>query len=195
MKFNFLKATFAGLVLTASCFFNVANAGLMTFDGDPNTWDTVYDTSEVDVIFQSAKYSWGSGYNDLTNAAYTDKLENLIIDFVALGGATVTLNSFDLGNYVGRNYATQYQIFDLSDIVTPLISTGSFVVPYSTTNHPTYAVGLSSTLGIRLQLGPDLYNNGLDNVNFIASVPEPSTLAIFALGMIGLASGRFKKQS
>ena len=26
-------------------------------------------------------------------------------------------------------------------------------------------------------------------------VPEPSTLAIFALGMIGLASRRFKKQS
>jgi hypothetical protein len=28
-----------------------------------------------------------------------------------------------------------------------------------------------------------------------AEVPEPSTLAIFALGMIGLASRRFKKQS
>jgi len=27
------------------------------------------------------------------------------------------------------------------------------------------------------------------------NVPEPSTLAIFALGMIGLASRRFKKQS
>jgi hypothetical protein len=30
-----------------------------------------------------------------------------------------------------------------------------------------------------------------DNID----VPEPSTLAIFALGMIGLASRRFKKQS
>ena len=29
----------------------------------------------------------------------------------------------------------------------------------------------------------------------VQSVPEPSTLAIFALGMIGLASRRFKKQS
>jgi hypothetical protein len=27
------------------------------------------------------------------------------------------------------------------------------------------------------------------------SVPEPSTLAIFALGLIGLASRRFKKHS
>jgi len=29
----------------------------------------------------------------------------------------------------------------------------------------------------------------------VSTVPEPSTLAIFALGMIGLASRRFKKQS
>ena len=28
-----------------------------------------------------------------------------------------------------------------------------------------------------------------------STVPEPSTLAIFALGLIGLASRRFKKQS
>ncbi|WP_223271738.1 PEP-CTERM sorting domain-containing protein [Colwellia hornerae] len=32
-------------------------------------------------------------------------------------------------------------------------------------------------------------------VRTAAQVPEPSTLAIFALGMIGLASRRFKKQS
>jgi len=32
------------------------------------------------------------------------------------------------------------------------------------------------------------YNNSVD-------VPEPSTLAIFALGMMGLASRRFKKQA
>jgi hypothetical protein len=35
-----------------------------------------------------------------------------------------------------------------------------------------------------------------DNVSFVdaAEVPEPSTLAIFALGLMGLASRRFKKQ-
>jgi hypothetical protein len=36
----------------------------------------------------------------------------------------------------------------------------------------------------------------IDNVSLTTeSVPEPSTLAIFALGMMGLASRRFKKQS
>ena len=39
--------------------------------------------------------------------------------------------------------------------------------------------------------------NGLETFTFApaAAVPEPATLAIFALGMIGLASRRFKKQS
>jgi hypothetical protein len=45
-----------------------------------------------------------------------------------------------------------------------------------------------------------VYNTALDAAGIQASmsiteVPEPSTLAIFALGMIGLASRRFKKQS
>jgi hypothetical protein len=38
--------------------------------------------------------------------------------------------------------------------------------------------------------------NGLESYTFAAAqVPEPSTLAIFALGLMGLASRRFKKQS
>ena len=36
--------------------------------------------------------------------------------------------------------------------------------------------------------------SSFDNLN-VSKVPEPSTLTIFALGMIGLASRRFKKQS
>ena len=38
-----------------------------------------------------------------------------------------------------------------------------------------------------------LVRNG--SVSDVSSVPEPSTLAIFALGIMGLASRRFKKQS
>ena len=48
--------------------------------------------------------------------------------------------------------------------------------------------------------GGSIYPNGSPyQVKFLetndSEVPEPSTLAIFALGMIGLASRRFKKQS
>ncbi|WP_232771345.1 PEP-CTERM sorting domain-containing protein [Colwellia sp. 12G3] len=37
--------------------------------------------------------------------------------------------------------------------------------------------------------------NDLVRVRSVEAVPEPSTLAIFALGIIGLASRRFKKRS
>ena len=40
-----------------------------------------------------------------------------------------------------------------------------------------------------------LLSNPRPNLSQVVSVPEPSTLTIFALGMIGLASRRFKKQS
>ena len=51
--------------------------------------------------------------------------------------------------------------------------------------------------------GEDCIDNGCDGMGWFlvresqrqTQVPEPSTLAIFALGMIGLASRRFKKQS
>ena len=39
------------------------------------------------------------------------------------------------------------------------------------------------------------YNLSVGPLTSVTDVPEPSTLAIFALGMIGLASRRFKKQS
>ncbi|PCI58828.1 MAG: hypothetical protein COB35_12840 [Gammaproteobacteria bacterium] len=42
--------------------------------------------------------------------------------------------------------------------------------------------------------GQTLDINDAQKLSTLVSVPEPSTLAIFALGMIGLASCRFKKQ-
>ena len=50
---------------------------------------------------------------------------------------------------------------------------------------------------LQTQFIPGLASNnwGAEFAMSSTSVPEPSTLAIFALGMIGLASRRFKKQS
>jgi hypothetical protein len=49
------------------------------------------------------------------------------------------------------------------------------------------------SIGLRdVQISSDCTTTGSC---FTTSVPEPTTLAIFALGMIGLASRRFKKQS
>jgi len=58
-------------------------------------------------------------------------------------------------------------------------------------------------IGKSIDFGGAVGNVGFDNITFgstepkpdVASVPEPSTLAIFALGIMGLASRRFKKNS
>jgi hypothetical protein len=59
-------------------------------------------------------------------------------------------------------------------------------------SHQTYARGTGDRYTGNLKLKSV---NGISSDVYFAEVPEPSTLAIFALGMIGLASRRFNKQS
>jgi len=69
-----------------------------------------------------------------------------------------------------------------------VIDSGYFNVTHSGTSHPTFHVNYSSSNGIRLELGPDLYNVGLDNVVYsgVAAVPEPATMTIWGLGALGI---------
>ncbi|TWU09434.1 hypothetical protein CA54_46760 [Symmachiella macrocystis] len=160
-------------------------AEIITFDLPSNTWQTDFDTAEVDIEFRSHVFPWPTGYNDLTNVAYTDSGSSLIIDLRSINNALVTLNQFDLGNSLGNGGNTQYHIYDLSDLNNPILSVTNLQVPYSTNSHSTFSVNLSSNHGIRLQVGPDLNNIGIDNIIFnepIAVVPEPSTYA----GLLGI---------
>jgi hypothetical protein len=68
-------------------------------------------------------------------------------------------------------------VFDLHTIRPPHVGAGFVGI----TRYVTDRSGVDFTLAQALSFKKD--------------VPEPSTLAIFALGMIGLASRRFKKQS
>ena len=160
----------------------------------PAGWETAYDTAAVDVDFVGNYYFWDTGYNDLTNVAYGTYGGTLIIDFIANPGYEVTLESFDLGNYLDFGDTTQFHVYDLADLVTPLSSSTGITVDYSTTSHSSFTVGLSSTVGLRLQLGPDLYNIGIDNIEFSSTaVPEPGTLALAGLGIAALGWRRRRR--
>ncbi len=89
-------------------------------------------------------------------------------DFVGAATGQSTSNVFAIGNYQGGNQRFADALDDVAIWDEALSDKAIFEIAAGNIN----------------PLGEDL-----------TQVPEPSTLAIFALGMIGLASRRFKKQS
>jgi hypothetical protein len=63
----------------------------------------------------------------------------------------------------------------------------------NTVNFTSYASRSISVVQLNATTNEAFHLNGVVTSLSAVSVPEPSTLAIFALGMIGLASRRFKK--
>jgi PEP-CTERM motif len=274
MKFQFLKASFMGVVLSVSCFFNVANAGIidsnlymagygssnyLTYDFNTNlissssgnqvnnglAWDstngimyglngsTLYTIDPITGLSISSTslssgtsglafdsdssllYSSVSGQiqtvNPITgvvsNVGSTgvgewiidisfDSLNNLF--GVGIGGGLYSIdkltgNASQLFSNVTANTAssgvsgfTAFAINDLNKFYGLTISGDRLVEINTTTGTSSIIADLSSY---------DWDIRGMTFRNPTVDVPEPSTLAIFALGMIGLASRRFKKQS
>ena len=179
MQFKFLKTAFTGLVL---CICGVANAGLITWDlTDPDTSLSatfVFDDDTID------------GLSDST-------------DLVSIKG--------DFGDglftyFFGETVASNGVIYEVTDTRLTRWKSGGSITSYndSTSGALTYANiwhdasrftlgGVSSEADWN---GGSIENSSATQLNIVSSiVPEPSTIAIFALGMIGLASRRFKKQS
>lgn len=183
-----LKMTLAGLLLT---FTGFANAALITFDGEVADANVDYDTSLVDVNFGTGLAIWDLGYDDLVNVAYAGAQGgSLTIDFWALDGSAITLNNFDLANFLGRVETTMFKVYDLSAPSLEVLSNIGLNVDGTTS----YNVDYTSTIGIKLVLGPDLWNVGVDNISLTSTaVPEPTTLAVLAIGLMGLGARRFKK--
>jgi len=186
MKLKFLKIFLTGLIFSLS---NVANAGLITL-----TDSQVQTTGgqNFNFLFNNLSGSDGTGgtfvihaqgdYDGLVTETLAWNIEN-VISVSALGG-------FVNGVGVGGP-------FDFVNVFQPLGNI-EFQKTYSINNLQLQSILNDGSLNIFVDLASTV---GLFNPpNFVEvtfsynSVPEPSTLAIFALGMIGLASRRFKKQ-
>jgi hypothetical protein len=235
MKFKFLKAIAAGLILSASCLVNVANAGLMKstsegFDividsqqkiewlnishtanytqseilnmtkegGSLEEWR--YATFDEMVSMISTIYPFFSGTipssyrNGLETVDFTDNIlfHELITDEIKVFdnyfGAVIDWGqSFSVSGIYGKVaynvdsgglLVDEYQVFSLFD---GLISEPSWE------DHITFHVGTSFN---------DLSSpNNHFLVRNTQTVSEPSTLAIFVLGIMGLVSRRLKSKS
>ena len=180
MKFKFLKAAYL-TALMAIC--SNANAGLIT-------------GTNIEIEAKSVSY----------------------IEFVldSAGEINWSLTGLPDGLDVWGNRAYHYALFDGSfgsfgallqhDTTDGL--TKSFVNTYNAGVY-TFAVGLYVLTETEARTGvastptltTQLYNFSLSGDTLqttsaaVAQVPEPTTLAIFALGVLGLASRKFKKNS
>ena len=164
------------------------------------SWQTDYDLpGAVDVQFNSKYTKFISGYQNLVNVAYGDVNSPLLIDFVAQGGNSVTLNSFDLGVYLNTFPLARYKIYDLLNS-TLLYDSSDFSIDASTTPAPTFNVNLSSFTGLRIELREAGENIAIDNISYsfaAAAVPEPVTMFTWGIGVcgMGLVARRKKKQT
>lgn len=207
MNNKMLKAAFAGLVLSVSVF---ANAGIIsgteyTDDGklvdlqdlEWLTWDETYGISRTSIE---------AGYNGLLaqgwRYATTDELGTL---FASLWGG---VNGWNSANYDGSQWL--WENFDNPDFLSGnVLSRFGDLHVGATTNYNAHwraastdyineSGWFSSNYGASFNFLDTLVKHETNASSVLVrdvDVPEPSTLAIFALGMIGLASRRFKKQS
>jgi len=204
MKFQILRAAFVGLVMSVSSF---ANAGLISFDdaylsGSPLS--TFYSTGQgVTITGTSVGVVGGNGNGDPGNwnLEGTNGSAFLGCHFsctTALNFNSIYNNaSLDIG-MPGFNWAADFTVnILLNNVIT---GTQTFNLSSGPQNAGPWSSATFS--GVDFNRIEILHNfsttlaYGIDNISFSSTtVPEPSTLAIFALGMIGLASRRFKKQS
>ena len=211
MNTKLLKSALAGLALSVS---SLANAGLI-ISGDIYTFDADADGSADDSLISQVTFDvtagtqllidslvWESTGVDLNGDGELTGFDN----YMHLLSGTTSLTSNDdapLGDDGSvHSYDSQISYF-FETAGTFMVTVGQ--LSYSTEEalqgydeNRTYSDynGLGLNHG-DWQLTFNTTSGSVSNVNHANSdfvpVPEPSTLAVFALGIMGLASRRFKK--
>lgn len=222
MKIKFLNTAIAGLIVLLS---GAANAGIINWNNVQNSTDfnDVLNFGNTVEAINATKANSGSvtvngvsfqnSASLLDNSGYIGALNGLSTSDASYD---IFLNSFDYGN--GANYTSlnigngnlvagvEYFIQLWFTDVRPKVSGrnmyfddnngNSTVLNASGSEFGQYIIGKFTATGGTQELGLDPLGFGNSHITgYQIRVPEPSTIAIFALGMIGLASRRFNKHS
>jgi hypothetical protein len=197
MKFRFIpnvQALLAGLLLAVS---NFSNAGLITLT----------DSQNQTVDGQNFIFSWAIG--DWTLGTSVDLIielqgdlgqtgENAVIDAETLALGSHGQFGSGLNGWIslisgqGNEWRVQRMFTLTSFDVEAILSDNIFNVTIDLQDTGGNINGVSPFYGT---IGSVLPYAKVDVVYSNVEVPEPSTLAIFALGLIGLASRYFMKKS
>ncbi len=208
MKNKFLKSLVASFALIISGF---ANAGLITSSSGITS---AYPDYEL-ITFEELTFANGT---NITNQ-FSPYGVNISPELDYLATISRTNGSgAGLYNYAGTPYTTPFS-FDFTSTVEAMgfyivmntgqnvtfeaLLNGSVVESYNETwsdccaalSFRGFSGGIYDSMRVTMVSGG---NNAmeLDNLYFATTteVPEPSTLVVFALGLMGLASRKFKKQ-
>jgi len=189
MNIKMLKAALAGLVLSVSGF---ANAGLINIDFSTLTQNTQHAS------FDGVQFSLIGGVDSSGNPYVTDgAIHNSnnswypTSQILQFSFANLLENiAFNVDNY-GSGNGSFWTAFSADNVA---LETGSF-----SSGGGLFALTATNVSYLQFNNNYANYSWNFGVLSFSASevsrdVPEPSTLAIFALGIFGLASRRFKKQ-
>jgi len=203
---SFIKKTLTGLILSASCLASTANAALIPIEDwhDTNgpvggllqaTFDSsIYFAQAKDIDFSiNDTYEMLDGYHLATAAEYKTLWDNNIEINGHPVSAHLHLNRGGWSGYTSNSGAINFY-FAFADMFNPTlmnkaVHAGNFEFHAAFAEESNYASALESSP--RLFAGLILIKDEANTTS--TSVPEPSTLAIFTLGILGVASRRFKK--
>jgi len=188
-----IKGLIAGLIMS---FSGIANAGLifnvteytentMQFQVT-GTLDQLYDSNYFDsMLFVATDYDlspfWNTSPVSFTGTSFVNGVSSTWYRYNNGSDTGYALYSSAGGNF--SNLLPINSTFDMH-----IIATGTFnVIDYSASDFGLYLGSQSRSQDAQYLLASATINNN--------EIPEPSTLAIFALGMIGLVARRSKKQS
>jgi len=175
-----LKMAFAGLLLTVS---GLANAALISWDlSDPDSG------FEATFVYDDDTLNGAANNSDLFSITgdFGDGIFTYLFNSTSSSSPLIyDVTDLSLIRWVGRGAAISS---------TNASASGTLSYIHSWYDKSNFILGSYSIVAD--WNGAAIGDGNLTDLNVQSqTVPEPSTLAIFALGMIGLASRRFKKQS
>jgi hypothetical protein len=201
MKTKFITTCIAGLFIVCSSFVNLASASLITIDfeslstgaftqGEENGFNITAQGTDTKIIDPKL----GTG-----NTAFSDGGSQVPSDWFFSTNSSFIFEQFDMGSF----YNQGDHVLVTGWLGSALKGVDKYTTTTSKWNSQLSTEFAKSLEGVEIDkilitmVSTSQLHGVIDNVvmkKMPSVVPEPSTLAIFALGIIGLTSRRFKDQ-